>query len=116
MQELPFKTRAIGRYTAVTPAGEIVGSTFQSLKNKVQALIDTGAVFVVIDFSEVSLLGSIGLAVVIKLWEYARAKKGDLRVICSNRNIRDVFTVTGTDLKISIYANEAEFKENTETR
>ena len=103
-----YSTRKLGRYTVIDASGELGFSESQVLKGEVLKLIEKRAKNLIVNLSPVTLLGSIGLSVIIKLWDITVTGGGDFRVICSNAHIRDVFAVTGTDRKIPIYIQESD--------
>lgn len=84
-------------YAVVTPAGRITATVAPRLRQAVDALIDDGAVRVVLDLSETQFIDSSGLGAIIGALKAARIAGGDLRIAAVTDPVRRVLKLTNLD-------------------
>jgi len=74
--------------------GEININTSPQLRKVFESFVQTGAVKIVIDFSQVSYIDSSGLATFIELLQRLKKVSGTFRICCMNQKVRNIFEVT----------------------
>lgn len=86
-------------------AGEVDLSTSPIFKQKVYETIEAGSNDVVIVLDELEFMDSTGLGVLVGALKKSRMAGGIIRLVCSKKNIKKVFTITGLDKVFPIYDN-----------
>jgi anti-sigma B factor antagonist len=94
--DLRIAERPIDATTRVIePHGEIDLATAPNLKAALDAAIDEGARYVLVDFADVAFLDSTGIGVLLSVERKLRARDGALIVVCDDPLIRRVFEISG---------------------
>jgi anti-sigma B factor antagonist len=75
-------------------------------------VIGKGAKDVVVDFSDTTFIDSTTLGVLVGGVKRLRPNGGQLRLVCSDRNITKIFEITGLNKVFPIHASRAEAVEN----
>lgn len=81
----------------VRPRGELDLATAPAFRQSLVDAIDSGAVRVVVDMSEVTFIDSTGLGVLVGAIKRARASGAELVALSAAPSIRKVFEITGID-------------------
>jgi anti-sigma B factor antagonist len=79
----------------IEPQGEIDLATAPNLKAALDAAIDEGARYVLVDFADVAFLDSTGIGVLLSTERKLRPRDGKLIVVCDDPLIRRVFELGG---------------------
>jgi anti-sigma B factor antagonist len=90
-----------GRYI-VALAGEIDMYTAPDVKRELAKAIDAGAHELTVDLSATTFIDSTMLGVLLGAQRRLRERDGRLRIISSDRNILQVFEITGLDRVFTI--------------
>jgi anti-anti-sigma factor len=100
---LGFEARVVDRggETVVAVTGEVDLATAGLLRQVVDSACDR-ADRVVVDLTATTFIDSSGLAVVIHAYERLGGRPGAVVVVASNRNIRQVFEISGLDRLVTI--------------
>jgi anti-anti-sigma factor len=77
------------------PKKRIDSSTAKSFEEQANALVDSAAGNVIIDFSELDYISSAGLRVVLTTAKRVKAAGGQLTLCGVRDNVREVFDVSG---------------------
>ena len=77
--------------------GEVDAYTAPQLRDALGAVIDAGAVRVVVDVGGVEFMDSTGLAVLVSALKRLQASGGDLRLANPRRIVARLFAITGID-------------------
>jgi anti-sigma B factor antagonist len=88
--------------------GEIDLYTSPEFKDELLRVAADGAEYVVIDLTETTFIDSTGLGVILRGVERLGRSGGKLVVVCTDRNIRKVFEVTGLDRVFTLYGERSE--------
>jgi anti-sigma B factor antagonist len=89
-------------------AGEVDLYTAPEFKQQLLDVIGEGGKDVVVDFSETTFIDSTTLGVLVGGVKRLRAQDGRLSLVCSDRNIRKIFEITGLDRVFTIYPTRDE--------
>jgi len=101
--ELSVSTRAVASYTVLEVAGEIDVYTAPQLRERLIALVEGGARYVVVDLSGVEFLDSTGLGVLVGALKRLRGVNGELRLVCAHERLLKIFRITGLDRVFALY-------------
>jgi anti-sigma B factor antagonist len=96
-----------GNILGVTLHGEIDMATASRLKQNLYALLEQNP-RVVLDLQDVQYLDSSGLAVLLGALRQARERGGSLALVCTNTHILKLFSLTGLDTAVPIFATDRE--------
>jgi anti-sigma B factor antagonist len=89
-------------------AGEVDLYTAPEFKQQLLDVIGEGSKEVVVDFSDTTFIDSTTLGVLVGGVKRLRAQEGRLSLVCSDRNIRKIFEITGLDRVFTIYPTRDE--------
>jgi anti-sigma B factor antagonist len=82
--------------------GELDASTSEQLRAELLALIDGGCRSLVIDMSQLALIDSTGLGVLVGVLKRALQHGGEMTLKAPARSARRVFDITGLDRVFTI--------------
>ena len=103
------KTEKVDESTYVIAlAGEVDLYTAPEFKQQLLDVIGEGGKDVVVDFSDTTFIDSTTLGVLVGGVKRLRAQEGRLSLVCSDRNIRKIFEITGLDRVFTIYPTRDE--------
>ena len=103
------KTEKVDESTYVIAlAGEVDLYTAPEFKQQLVDVIGEGGKDVVVDFSDTTFIDSTTLGVLVGGVKRLRAQDGRLSLVCSDRNIRKIFEITGLDRVFTIYPTRDE--------
>jgi anti-sigma B factor antagonist len=103
------KTEKVDESTYVIAlAGEVDLYTAPDFKQQLLDVIGEGGRDVVVDFSDTTFIDSTTLGVLVGGVKRLRAQDGRLSLVCSDRNIRKIFEITGLDRVFTIYPTRDE--------
>ena len=86
----------------VMPAGNIIAAASRSLREKLQGMVDSGAAEIVLDLSQVELIDSIGIGMLIGIQNALKAKNGRLKITHCSEDIRKMLRLMRLDRHIDI--------------
>ena len=92
----------------ISLAGEVDLYTAPEFKQELLSAIADGAGDVIVDFSDTTFIDSTTLGVLVGGVKRLRAQDGRLSLVCSDRNIRKIFEITGLDRVFTIYPTRDE--------
>jgi anti-sigma B factor antagonist len=91
--------------------GQVDLHTAPELRDQLVSAIEDGAVNVVVDLSDTTFIDSMTLGVLLGAVKRLRPRGGQLRVVCSDPNIRKIFEITLLDRVFALYSSrEAAFE------
>ena len=99
MDRLAIGQEKLGSYWVITPAGEIAIGFSEYVIQAVGEALNAGETKIALDLSKVTLLSSVGLTAIIKIQKLVGDKRADLRLVCPDGHIREIFMTTGLDRK-----------------
>jgi len=79
----------------IEPHGDIDLDTVPYFKATLDAAVDTGARYILVDFGDVGFVDSSGIGVLLSAQRKLRPRDGKVLVVCSHPQIRRVFEVSG---------------------
>lgn len=92
---LEFATAVHDDMVLVSLSGELDVYTVSGLRRRLEEVDLTAAIAVVVDLTEVTLLDSSGIGVLVSLLNRVRERHGAVGLVCPNRRLRRVFEITG---------------------
>jgi anti-sigma B factor antagonist len=88
--------------------GEVDLSTAPSLRNHIEQLIHDGTRRLVVNLEGVGFMDSSGLSALIVSHKRIQEADGELALVCQDRAVLRIFTVTGLDRVFRIHPTVAE--------
>ncbi len=82
----------------------IVTSTFETISQEISGVIDSGVCDVILDLSEVSIIDSTGIGLIIRVQNTLKNINGSLSLTGVNKDIMRMFNIMRLDQHISMQA------------
>ena len=108
---MQINSRDAGEIKVVELDGNLDGITSPDAQNHLDALINGGANKLLVSFEKVNYVSSAGLRVLLVTAKQLRSKGGDLRLCSLNRNVQEVFDISGFSSILSLHGSEGEALE-----
>jgi anti-sigma B factor antagonist len=105
---LQVSSEQVGAATVVKAVGELDLHTATGLQTALDKAVHSADGLVVADLSAVDFMDSTGLSVIVSTVAALRAVDRELRVVSTNGRITKVFTLTGVDQQVGLFATVAE--------
>jgi anti-sigma B factor antagonist len=86
-------------------AGFLDGHTFMDLERKIDALIKSGRVRLVMDLSGLTYIASAGVGLFIASLGQAKKSQGRIELANAGPSIKEIFDILGLDAIFTIHAN-----------
>ena len=101
---MKIKIQEKGTATILSLDGNIMQEDVTMLRNRLEDLMHSGKIRIILDMHGVSYLSSMCLAVIIDVKNRLGAEAGDLKLAEVNQLIKNLFEMTRLIKKIEIYA------------
>lgn len=95
-------------WTVLAVRGVIDVATAPELRQALQEVQFGGSTRVLVDLSEVELIDSFGLGVLVGARKRARSHDGDIALVITSARLRQVFELTGLDTAFRLVADPAD--------
>ena len=95
----------------IQPNGLFDGTKGTECRQEIIQLVENGTDIVLIDFQDVSFMGSYGLGAIVLSLKTVRAAGGKLFICSINDQIRMLFELTSMDCVFQIFPNREEFSK-----
>ncbi|MCQ2736762.1 MAG: STAS domain-containing protein [bacterium] len=106
--DINIETSDLGGIKLVTVHGDIDVYSSPKVKDALYEIIDAEAYKIVINLEDIRYIDSTGLGVLIGALKKVKGSEGNITVVCSNPQIKKVFTITGLVKIFGIYPNNDE--------
>ncbi len=83
--------------------GEIDMASAPQLRQEVVGLVDRGEPDLVLDLTEVAFCDSTGIGVIVAAVKRARTSGGEVRVVCVNERLLEMFAITRLDRVFDLF-------------
>ena len=103
--DLDIDTHEQGGWWVVAVRGEVDVATAPRLRESVISVVSKGRRGVVVDLDAVDFIDSTGLGVLVGALKRVKTHGGELRVVCTNSRVLNVFEITGLDGVFEITAS-----------
>ena len=100
----------------ISLAGEVDLYTAPEFKQQLLEVVGQGGKDVVVDFTDTTFIDSTTLGVLVGGVKRLRPNGGQLSLVCSDRNIKKIFEITGLDKVFPIYPTRNEAVEKLDGR
>lgn len=87
----------------IQPHGRLDAHLCPSVEATVERQLHAGCKYLVLDLSDVSYVSSMGLKLLVSLWQRAREAKGDIVLAALQPRVREVLQIIGLDLVFTLY-------------
>lgn len=84
--------------------GFLDGHTFIELERKLEGMLKSGRMRLVMDLSGLTYIASAGVGVFIKWQAQARDHRGSLQLANAGPNVREIFDILGLDALFTLHA------------
>lgn len=88
--------------------GHLDTNTSPDLESTINALIESGAQKLLIDFAELEYISSAGLRILLATAKKLKATDGALKICCLNEMVQEVFDISGFSTILAVSASEDE--------
>ncbi len=95
-----------GKIRVLSLIGKIDTSASGDVERSINALIDQGNKFLVMDFSDTEYISSSGLRVMLSSLKRLRKVQGDMKLACAKPMVRHVFEMAGFTQIFEFYDSE----------
>lgn len=92
-----------GDITIVELAGSVDIASAASFDEVISGLIDNGRTKMMLDFSRVEFIASMGLRMLLKTGQRIENEQGKLHICCINETVGEVFGMVGLDTIIPVF-------------
>ncbi len=89
------------------PMGRLDGTNSRDFEEALKAELENGECTVILDMSDMVYISSAGLRAILLIAKTLKAKNFELRLCSLSKQIMEVFEITGFNMVISIYDDEA---------
>ena len=97
-----------GKVKIIGLRGRLDASSSPGVEQRLLSLIDQGESRIVLDFSELSYISSIGLRVLIATAKSIQKTRGKLALASLNNHVQEIFRIAGFTSIFSIYPTREE--------
>ncbi|HBG07162.1 MAG: hypothetical protein A2075_08225 [Geobacteraceae bacterium GWC2_58_44] len=105
---MEIKTEMVNDIVVLNPVGNLVASSVELLKGRVEKLIEKKFRFVLLDMSRIDFMDSSGLGSIIAANKLLSASSGALACAALQEGVRKVFRVTRADQRIALAETQSE--------
>ncbi|MEA2155011.1 MAG: anti-sigma factor antagonist [Solirubrobacteraceae bacterium] len=99
--------REDGDIDVVSVSGEIHVSTAPRFRECLDAVIDAGNAWLVLDLSAVEFIDSTGLSVLLNGLRIVNQRQGHMALVCTNPTVLRLFQITSLDTTFMIFPDRA---------
>jgi len=92
---MDFQTRIENKATVVTINGRLDAVTAPEFEKRIRELIDSGNIYIVVDFEQLDYISSAGLRGLLLMAKLLKEKGGDVCLANVKGNVRSVFDICG---------------------
>jgi anti-sigma B factor antagonist len=86
----------------------VFGRELQTLESEVRSLIDGGDRRFILDAGALDYIDSAGIGALVSCLSNVKTAGGEMRVAAASERIKRLFTMTGVDKLMTVYASVAE--------
>ena len=101
--EPTFEVAEYGRWAVMRVMGEIDMATAPRLRQHVQTVTARGPEGLVLDLDQVEFIDSTGLGVMVGAAKRMRINDGQLRIVCSQPHLNELFELTRLNEVFDLY-------------
>lgn len=105
---MEIKTSELKRVSLFEISGRIDSTNATELGEALNAAIDAGRSFLVVDLSDVDYMSSAGLRELVTALKKVKKGTGDLRLAEPSERVAEVLELAGLDTIFSVYATQVE--------
>lgn len=103
-EKIQITISEIGKVVVIAPVGRIDSTTAERFALALQNEIERGHWNLVINLARVDYMSSAGVHAIMAAWREARKYAGDVRLAGANKEIRNVFSMSGLSKMIKSFA------------
>ena len=103
---MEIRSTDVGDIKVVEIEGNLDTNTSPNAQERIDQLIQAGAIKILFDFEKVNYISSAGLRVLLATAKLLRKEGGDLRLCNMNHNVQDVFEISGFSSILKVFDNK----------
>jgi anti-anti-sigma factor len=100
--------KEVADVTVLLFEGELDTNTSTDAENQLNELIKNETHKILLDFAKLDFISSAGLRVLLATAQQLKIAGGGLRVCSLNKDVKEVFDISGFSTLLSVFDNEAE--------
>lgn len=97
-----------GDLLVVSLHGRLDATTSPDVEERLMNLLDQGTRRLVLDFSNLTYISSVGLRVLVLVAKYLEKTEGKLALAAPGKHIREIFRISGFTTIFSVYPTSEE--------
>jgi len=101
-------SRLVGDAAVIYPKGYLNNLSGESLVRECGAFINRGTTKIVVNFSEIDLINSIGISLILQIIEDIRNIKGTICCTDMSKFLRDTFEMLGLIKHMQVFTSESD--------
>jgi len=105
---LDLAEKQTGDVNVLSIGGRLDGYRGAEAEKRIDWLIETGKVKIILNLDRLEYISSSGLRVFLAQLKKARKQQGDIKLCCMKPNIKEVFDIAGFTQLFNIAGDEAE--------
>lgn len=105
---MEIRDRKAGEVKVVELEGNLDTNTSPEAQQRLDEIVDGGSNKILANFEKLNYISSAGLRVLLSTAKKLRANGGDLRLCSLNREVQEVFEISGFSSILSVHASEAD--------
>jgi anti-sigma B factor antagonist len=106
--DVSVRVSELGRWAVARIDGDVDVASAPRVREQLISIVTERTPFVILDLDGVGFLDSTGLGVIVGVLKRARTHGGDLRLVCTQPNVRRVFEITALDRTMPLSASPEE--------
>ena len=104
---MEITTRDVNEVKVVQIEGELDTGSSPDAQNQLDQLRGQGVKKILLDLTKLDFISSAGLRVLLATAQELKEDSGDLRVCSLNREVKEVFDISGFSTLLMVFDNEA---------
>ena len=88
--------------------GNLETNTAPDAEKEINALIENGAIKILINFENLGYISSAGLRVLLRTGKQLKSKDGSLRICSLNVTVNEIFEMSGFSMVFNIFETESD--------
>lgn len=96
----------VGQINILCPCGRLDAYAASEVEKKLNELIDTAQVCLVVSLAKLEYISSSGLRVLLTALKKTRKQQGDIRLACFQPYVKEVFDIAGFTQLFKIFDKE----------
>lgn len=106
--ELEISEKSVENVNIISIGGRLDAYAANDVERELDSLITAGRVCLVVDFSHLEYISSSGLRVLLAAIKRVKKEQGDIRLVCLQPSVKEVFDIAGFTQLFRLFDKEEE--------